>query len=123
MTLLDPAVRSSEMAPDRAVGPAVAVNAPTDKSERRSMVAGELLLDATAAPPTPSTAHPRLFMSAANLAAYKKNAAANGSAAAGLVAQCDDTVANASNYAARGGSDGNNWPQSAVACAFAYVVT
>ena len=78
---------------------------------------------AHAAPPTPSGAHPRLFMSAANVAAYTASAGKTGTAAAGLVAQCDDTIANTSSYSTRGGSDGNYWPQSAVACAFAYVAT
>ncbi len=75
------------------------------------------------APPTPSGPHPRLFMSSGELAAYQTSAATKGTAAAGLIAQCDDTIANPNDYAARGGSDGNYWPQSAVACAFAYVVT
>jgi hypothetical protein len=78
---------------------------------------------AAADPPTPSAAHPRLFMSAAQLAAYRANAGKQGTAAAGLVAQCQDTIDNPSSYSTRGGSDGNYWPQSAVACAFAYVAT
>ncbi len=84
-----------------------------------------LLVSATAAadPPTPSGAHPRLFMSAPALAAYQTNATTSGTAAAGLVAQCQDTIDNPSSYTARGGEDGNYWPQSSVACAFAYVAT
>ena len=78
---------------------------------------------AAADPPTPSASHPRLFMSAAQLAAYQANGSKQGSAAAGLVAQCQDTIDNPSSYSSRGGSDGNYWPQSAVACAFAYVAT
>jgi MYXO-CTERM domain-containing protein len=78
---------------------------------------------ASADPPTPSGAHPRLFMSSGALATYKTNATNKGTAAAGLVAQCDDTIANPNDYSMRGGSDGNYWPQSAVACAFAYEVT
>ena len=80
-------------------------------------------LDASAAPSTPSGPHPRLFMSSGELAAYQANAAKPGTAAASLVAQCDDTISNPGDYASRGGSDGNYWPQSAAACAFAYVVT
>ena len=78
---------------------------------------------AAADPPTPLAPHPRLFMSAAQLASYKANAGKQGTAAAGLVAQCQDTIANPGSYTSRGGSDGNAWPQSAVACAFAYVAT
>ena len=78
---------------------------------------------AHADPPTPSGSHPRLFMSAANLSAYTTNAGSSGSAAAGMVAQCQDTIDNANNYTMRGGSDGNYWPESAVACAFAYLTT
>lgn len=78
---------------------------------------------AAADPPTPSASHPRLFMSAAQLAAYQANAGKQGTAAAGLLAQCQDTIDNPSSYNGRGGSDGNYWPQSAVACAFAYVAT
>ena len=50
-------------------------------------------------------------------------ATTNGTAAAGLVAQCEDTIANPNDYTTRGGSDGNYWPGAAVACAFAYVAT
>jgi hypothetical protein len=78
---------------------------------------------AGADPATPSGAHPRLFMDAASLAAYTANSGKSGTAAAGLVAQCQDTIDNPSDYSTRGGSDGNYWPQSAVACAFAYVAT
>src|SRR5579883_311121 len=78
---------------------------------------------AAADPPTPSAPHPRLFMSASQLAAYRANAAKSGTSAAGLVARCEDTIANPGNYTTRGGDDGNNWPQSAVACAFAYLAT
>jgi hypothetical protein len=78
---------------------------------------------ASADPPTPSAPHPRLFMSATQLAAYQANAPRPGTAAAGLVAQCQDTIDNPGSYSTRGGSDGNYWPQSAVACAFAYVAT
>lgn len=78
---------------------------------------------AAADPPTPSAPHPRLFMSAAQLATYQANATKQGTEAADLVAQCQDTIDNPSSYTTRGGSDGNSWPQSAVACAFAYVAT
>jgi MYXO-CTERM domain-containing protein len=62
-------------------------------------------------------------MSSGELSAYQASAANKGTAAAGLVAQCDDTLAEPNQYMTRGGSDGNYWPGSASACAFAYVVT
>ncbi len=79
--------------------------------------------NASADPPVPSSAHPRLFMSPSALAAYTKNATAPGTAAAALVAQCQDTLNEPSQYATRGGSDSSYWPGSAVACAFAYLTT
>ncbi|HEY3820638.1 MAG TPA: hypothetical protein VGL81_25905 [Polyangiaceae bacterium] len=90
-----------------------------------AVLAASLVVTSKAAadPPTPSGAHPRLFMSATELAAYETNAATKGTAAAGLVAQCQETIASPKDYSTRGGSDGNYWPQSAVACAFAYVTT
>jgi hypothetical protein len=89
------------------------------------LLASSLLVASNAAadPPTPSGAHPRLFMSGAELAAYKTNATTKGTAAAGLVQQCQETITSPSDYSTRGGSDGNYWPQSAVACAFAYLTT
>jgi hypothetical protein len=62
-------------------------------------------------------------MSAPNLAGFAKNAKIKGTAAAGLVAACQDTIDNPNDYAKRGGSDGNYWPGSAVNCAFAYQAT
>jgi hypothetical protein len=95
-----------------------------------ALVAGGILgsigLSASTAwadPPTPTGSHPRLFMGAASLAAYQANATKSGTAAAGLVKQCQDTIDKPNDYSSRGGSDGNYWPQSAVACAFAYVAT
>src|SRR6185437_13812193 len=60
---------------------------------------------------------------AKDLAGYTANAKAKGSAAAALVAACQDTIDNPSEYTMRGGSDGNAWPGSAVDCAFAYQAT
>ena len=76
-----------------------------------------------AIPPRPSGAHPRLFMSPTNLAAYKANAAKPGTSAAMFVPACQATISKPQDYTTRGGADGNNWPGSAVACAFAYQVT
>ncbi len=78
---------------------------------------------AQAAPPVPSGAHPRLFMSADQIAGYAKNATTKGSAAAKLVAACQATIDKPSDYTLRGGSDGNTWPAAALSCAFAYQVT
>ncbi|MEP7123236.1 MAG: MYXO-CTERM sorting domain-containing protein [Byssovorax sp.] len=75
------------------------------------------------AAPVPTGAHPRLFMSAASVAAFTKNAATAGTAAAKLVASCQDTIDNPQDYTTRGGSDGDYWPGSAVRCAFAYQAT
>jgi MYXO-CTERM domain-containing protein len=79
--------------------------------------------DLAHASPPPSGPHPRLFMSAENVAAFGKNAGTSGTAAAALVAACQDTIDNPQDYATRGGSDGDNWPGSAVRCAFAYMAT
>ncbi len=82
-----------------------------------------LAAPAQAAVTIPTGPHPRLFMSAANLAGYTANARKSGTAAAGLVAACQDTIDNPADYSSRGGSDGNYWPGSAVNCAFAYLAT
>src|SRR5262245_28977937 len=71
----------------------------------------------------PTGPHPRLFMTPANVTAFAKNAASSGTAAAALVAACQDTIDNPQDYATRGGSDGDYWPGSAVRCAFAYMAT
>jgi hypothetical protein len=78
-------------------------------------------LEARAAdPPTPSGAHPRLFMTPANLEGFKKNVATPGTAAAQLVKRCQETIDHPEFYTERGGADGDNWPGAALACAFAY---
>ncbi len=71
----------------------------------------------------PSGNHPRLFMNSTNVPLFKSNAAKSGTAAAALVKACQDTLDNPSDYTARGGSDGDYWPGSAMRCAFAYVAT
>ena len=76
---------------------------------------------AFAAPP--SGPHPRLFMTPANVDGFKKNVAVKGTSAAALVAQCQDAIATPKDYDSRGGSDGDNWPRTAVDCAFAYRAT
>jgi hypothetical protein len=70
-----------------------------------------------AAAPAPSGAHPRLFMSAANVTAYAANAGSKGTAAAALVARCQETIDDPSSYSTRGGADGDNWPSAAMSCA------
>jgi len=78
---------------------------------------------AGAAPPAPTGAHPRLFMSPANVAAYAANAKVKGTAAQAAVVACQRTIDHAQDYTSRGGSDGNAWPAAAVGCAFAYLAT
>src|SRR5262245_28928477 len=75
------------------------------------------------AQPVPSGSHPRLFMSPANVAGFTTNASASGTAAAQLVRACQETIDQPSYYDTRGGADGDNWPGSAVRCAFAYLAT
>ena len=84
--------------------------------------AGFAASTANAGPP-PSGPHPRLFASPALIAAYAANAKTSGTAAAGLVARCQDTIDTPKDYVTRGGSDGDSWPGSAVRCAFAYLAT
>ena len=91
-----------------------------------SALIGGLLTSATAVatvPPTPAGSHPRLFMSATNLEAYTANAKTKGMAAQATVTNCQRTVDKPQDYTARGGSDGSTWPEAAVDCAFAYLVT
>ena len=76
-----------------------------------------------AVPPTPTGSHPRLFMSAPNLAAHVANAKLKGTAAASTVANCQQSIDKPGDFTARGGADGNTWPATAVDCAFAYLVT
>src|SRR4051794_25411055 len=75
------------------------------------------------AAPVPSGSHPRLFMSPEQIAGFGAKAQAQGTAAAALVAACQDTLDNPDDYTTRGGSDGDYWPGSAVRCAFAYMAT
>ena len=77
--------------------------------------------ETTGEPPT--SPHPRLFMDPDLRSAYAAAAAVPGSAAAGLVAACEDALANPDDYTSRGGSDGDTWPGTAVRCAFAYMAT
>src|SRR5512144_1784066 len=76
-----------------------------------------------AAPPAPTGAHPRLFMSESNLAAYAANAQMKGTVAGAMVANCQETIDKPERYTERGGADGSTWPGAAVHCAFAYRVT
>src|SRR6266700_5823918 len=76
-----------------------------------------------AVPPTPSGAHPRLFMSPTELAAYTANAGSAGTAAKSMVAACQQALDKPSDFAGRGGVDGSVWPGTAISCAFAYRVT
>jgi len=88
--------------------------------------AASLLLlpaNATAAPPTPTGPHPRLFLSGSNLAVATANAARTGTASKAMVDRCQEAIDSPQYFTDRGGADGDNWPGAAVACAFAYRVT
>ena len=74
-------------------------------------------------PPVPAEAHPRLFMSTANRAAFTANATKAGTMAYRLVTACQDSMTKASEYVARGGADSSTWPATAVNCAFAHLAT
>ena len=71
----------------------------------------------------PAGSHPRLFMSAENLAAFKRNAETPRTAAATLVADCQRTIDSPGFFNERCGAGGGVWPQAAMSCAFAYRVT
>ncbi len=75
------------------------------------------------AQPAPSSPHPRMFMSAADIAAYSADASTATTPAAAAIAACQDAIANPAEQMSRGGSDGNTWPLAAMSCAFAYRVT
>src|SRR5262249_57029627 len=74
-------------------------------------------------PPVPSGPHPRLFVNASNVARFRENAGKAGTAAARVVARCQEAIDHPDGYALRGGADGDNWPAAAMSCAFAYVAT
>jgi hypothetical protein len=78
---------------------------------------------ASSAAGVPAQPHPRLFMSSANVTGFAKNAGTKGTAAAKLVARCDETLSSPQSYNTRGGSDGDQWPGAAVSCAFAWRAT
>lgn len=91
-----------------------------------SLLCGALLAAAPARgadPPLPSGPHPRLFMSAANQAGFAAKAAMKGTEAASMIARCQAAIDKPSDYTARGGSDGDTWPGTALACAFGYAAT
>ena len=97
------------------------------KAASASLLLGITLLAGASAraadPPVPSGPHPRLFMSAANMAGFAAKAGTSGTRAATMVANCQAAIDRPSNYTARGGADGDTWPGTALACAFAYAVT
>jgi hypothetical protein len=62
-------------------------------------------------------------MSPANVSGFTANAKVRGTAAAKLVARCQETIDRPENYRERGGADGDYWPGAAVSCAFAYVTS
>src|SRR5689334_18582616 len=78
---------------------------------------------AHAAPAPPSGPHPRLFLDAQMLAAFKANAAQSGSAAASIVDACQQSLDHPEYNTMRNGVDGDVWPGGALRCAFAYLAT
>ena len=77
---------------------------------------------ADAAPPAPSGPHPRIWLTAATKAALTANLAKNGSAAAAAVAECDDAVANPSNYT-HAIYEGYGWAYASASCGMAWQLT
>ncbi|HSN29731.1 MAG TPA: hypothetical protein VLT45_25765 [Kofleriaceae bacterium] len=81
---------------------------------------------ASAAPPVPAVpaqAHPRLFMRPGDISGYQAAAKLPGSASHLLVDQCQRTIDHPTEFAARGGADGDYWANATIACAFAFRVT
>jgi hypothetical protein len=76
-----------------------------------------------AVPPTPSGPHPRMFMSASELANYQSKVSVKSSGTASIIAECQHDIDTPADVMDRGGADGGNWPAAAVACAFSYAVT
>jgi len=77
----------------------------------------------SAAPPTPSGPHPRLFLGGSNLARARANAQTSGTVSKAIVDACQQTLSSPQWFNDRGGAGGGTWPSAAVACAFAYSVT
>jgi hypothetical protein len=71
----------------------------------------------------PTTPHPRLFLTAQDIAGLAARAKDSTTAAASLVADCQQTIDDPADFATRGGADGDTWPGAAVECAFAYLAT
>jgi hypothetical protein len=70
-------------------------------------------------PSAPSGPHPRLFMSASELATFRSDAQTAGSPAARLVARCQSAISRGGPVGSRTALD-DYWPGDAAACAFAY---
>ncbi len=77
--------------------------------------------NAHAAPPAPTSAHPRLFLDDATLAAMRQSANQPGSAVARALETCDDVIAHPSSWTS-GGYQGIGFPEPFGACAVAWVV-
>jgi hypothetical protein len=78
---------------------------------------------AAAEPAVPSGPHPRLFMRPGDVAGYAASARTPGAAAAKLVERCQRSIDRPDEVKDRGGVDGDYWPGTALACAFAYRAT
>ncbi len=77
---------------------------------------------ASAAPAAPTGAHPRIWLTAPTVSAMKANLGNASSAAAGVVAKCQDVVSNPSNYTSAV-YQGQVWAFAASSCGMAYQLT
>ncbi len=77
---------------------------------------------ASAAPSPPSGAHPRIWLTKPTMTALHANAARSGSAAAAVVAECRDVVANPSNYD-HAIYQGYGWAYASASCGMAWQLT
>lgn len=76
---------------------------------------------ATAAPPAPAGAHPRVFLTPTVLTALKAKAADPASQTSRVIKICDDVIANPTKWNSQPGFD-FKWGVGATACAFAWQV-
>ena len=77
---------------------------------------------ASAAPPAPKGAHPRLFLDAPTLASMKAKVSDPSSGVGRAIAKCKDVAANPGDYTSSG-YQGDAWSFAASSCALAYQLT
>jgi hypothetical protein len=81
-----------------------------------------LASSASAAPAAPSGTHPRIWLTASTVSALKANVAKSGSAAAAVVAECQDAVDHPSNYD-HAIYEGYGWAYASASCGMAWQLT